>query len=70
MSTGIMYSTGQADDFIALGTYPVNGSEWGWRTVIESRNPDHLVITAYNISPSGEEAKAVETVYARVRRPG
>ncbi len=28
-------------------------------------DPDHVVITVYNISPAGEEAKAAETQYTR-----
>jgi len=28
---------------------------------------DEIVITAYNISPAGEEAKATEIVYKRVQ---
>lgn len=40
--------------------------QWGWRTEISHPSEDELIITMFNITPEGEEAKAVETVYKRV----
>jgi formylmethanofuran dehydrogenase subunit A len=39
--------------FSVLGSYPdpTGGPDWGWRTVVELLDKDHLVITAYNIIP-------------------
>ena len=71
MSTGILLSEGPPleSGFSVLGSYggPDIPEQWGWRTTIELTNPNELVITAYNISPEGQEDKATETIYKRVR---
>lgn len=70
MGTGIMLSNGKATEngSSVLGSYGGPGIPvpWGWRTVTELIHPDALVITAYNISPEGQEDKATETVYTRL----
>ncbi|MGH8174700.1 MAG: DUF1579 domain-containing protein [Steroidobacter sp.] len=69
--TAIMYSTSERTrgPLNVLGHYGGDGDDapWGWRTTIELPDANRLVITSYNITPQGEEAKAVEVVYQRVR---
>ena len=70
MGTAIMFSTGdELPGKVAVTGYYGAGSagepEWGWRTEMQPEG-ESLIITAYNISPAGEEAKAVETVYRRI----
>jgi hypothetical protein len=69
MSTGIMFSAGKKTDklFSAIGNYGEGElpEPWGWRTEIELPDKNTMVISAYNISPTGEEGKATKTIYRR-----
>jgi hypothetical protein len=70
--TAIMFSEGKkgGNDISVLGSYayvtPEIEQHWGWRTNIECRSDDEIVITAYNITPEGQESKATETIYRKV----
>ena len=71
-NTAIMFCVGTSMDngFSVLGSYPdpTGGPDWGWRTVVELLDNDHLVITAYNIHPEGGEVKAIEARLTRVKK--
>jgi hypothetical protein len=64
--SSIMLSNGQdGSTAVVLGSYGGNGEQWGWRTAWAMPDPDHLVVTAWNITPQGQEAKATEATYER-----
>jgi uncharacterized protein DUF1579 len=70
-NTAIMFCIGQplVSGLSVLGSYPdpTGGPDWGWRTEVNLLDREHLVITAYNISPEGQESKAVETRLTRIK---
>ncbi|RYY97321.1 MAG: DUF1579 domain-containing protein [Chitinophagaceae bacterium] len=70
--TFILFSEGNKGDAAmnVLGSYayvtPETEQHWGWRTEFAFQGDDELVITAYNVSPEGDEQKATEFAYRRV----
>ena len=61
----IMFCTGGPEPKVT-GTYAGVDQPWSWRTEFELPEPDHLVITAYNIAPDGREEMATHGDYRRV----
>lgn len=50
-----------------LGGYDVGeGPDWGWRTILTLVGENTLIMKAYNITPDGDEALAVNAVLTRV----
>lgn len=70
MGTGIMFSEGEEtpNGFSVTGKYDnLEWPEpWGWRTELEIVRPYQFILRAFNISPDGEEVKAIETINLKV----
>ena len=70
--SAIMFSQGDKGEanFNVLGGYayvtPEIEQHWGWRTHIEMLSDSVMMITAFNVSPEGQESKATETIYRKV----
>ncbi|TSC25854.1 DUF1579 domain-containing protein [Corallococcus sp. Z5C101001] len=70
VGTDILNSVGTpgvSDRFSVLGSYFTGeqSPRWGWRTDIEVRGPDSLLITHFNIQPGEDAQKAIEIQYRR-----
>jgi hypothetical protein len=48
-----------------LGSYAAGEQRWGWRTILSCPSPGELVIQSFNISPQGEEERAMESRLTR-----
>jgi len=66
--TEIIYSTGplaEGGGISVLGSYHAGAERWGWRTAFLLEGADTLIVRAWNVTPDGQEQRAIET---RLRR--
>lgn len=68
----IMFCTGAEieNGFQVIGNYPDpnDGPDWSWRTEVKLIDANHLIVSAYNITPEGQEAKAAEATLTRIKK--
>lgn len=71
LNYALMLSVGEAKErgWTVIGKYDAapDVSPWGWKMVYDLRDENHLTITVKNITPDGQEAKAVEGMYHRIQ---
>jgi hypothetical protein len=68
-ASSIMLSTGAPAEpgvVEVLGGFGSAEQRWGWRTRLHKASPHELVLEAFIITPTGEEARALEVKLARV----
>ncbi|MCH9828519.1 MAG: DUF1579 domain-containing protein [Gammaproteobacteria bacterium] len=69
MGSAIMFASSAAKPagLSVLGRYGGHDGSpaWGWRTAFERSDENRLIVSAYNVTPDGEESLAVETDYRR-----
>lgn len=73
MGTAMLFSeSAEGASFNVNGSWiwvgPEERQTWGWRTEIEMISDDEIRMTAYNVTPQGEEAKATELYYKRKKK--
>lgn len=59
----IMFCTGTTAIDVLCSYGPLD-EQWHWRTTVDASQHE-LVITAWNVTPAGESAKATEATYTR-----
>jgi hypothetical protein len=67
--SSIILSTGAVTDAAVvdvLGSYAAGDQRWGWRTRLRRTPSDELLLEMFNISPAGEEYRALVATLARV----
>ncbi len=64
--SAIMHSLGDLRDdgrISVTGSYQAGPERWGWRTEIAT--DDGLIVRSFNITPAGEESRAIEARWTR-----
>jgi hypothetical protein len=69
--SAIMFSKGthaQPGVIDVLGSYLAGEQRWGWRTVLHSPAAGELTLESFNVSPQGQQERAIESRLTRVKQ--